>query len=103
MSVITISEVFQGPALPAGVTIAQVVATVTDSSGATQTVTLNGSETPTPWTSASLTVAAGAGSVSSVATDSAGTAYPAIVQAFNTTSTTAALQLSGTTVTIVTP
>lgn len=102
MSVVSVAEVFAGPALPSGVTIASVAVTITDSSGATQTASLTGAETPTPWT-VSFTIAAGAGSVSSVATDSAGTVYAAIVQAFDTGSTTAALALSGTTVTITTP
>jgi len=103
MSVISVAEVFAGPALAAGVTVASVAVSVTDASGAIQTATLTGVETPTPW-AASFTVAAGAGSVSSVQTDSAGNVGTPIVQTYTTGSTgTAALSLSGTTVTVTTP
>lgn len=102
MSAILVTEVFQGPALPAGVTINSVAVSVTDSSGAIQTATLTGAETPTQWAVA-FTVAAGAGSVSSASTDSAGNVGTAIVQAYNTVAPAAALSLSGTTVAITTP
>lgn len=102
MSVINVLEVFAGPALAAGVSIVSVAVTVTDSSGAVQTATLNGSETPTPW-SANFTIAPGAGSVSSVSTDSTGAVASPVVQAFNTGSASVNLALSGTTVTVTTP
>lgn len=103
MSTIQITEVFQGPALAPGVTITSVSAVVTDASGAVQTSTLTGSEIPTPW-SVSLTVASGAGSVSSTSTDSTGAVSTPIVQPYTTGATgTPALALSGTTVTVTAP
>jgi len=102
MSVIAVQETFGPATLSAGVTIKSVAVSVTDSSGATQSSTLVGSETP-PW-SAQFTVAAGAGSVASIATMSDGTTGSPVTQAYNTGTTgTAALALSGTTITVVTP
>ena len=102
MSAILIQEVFAGPPLATGVTITSVTAVTTDASGAVQTSTLTGAETPTPW-SVSLTVASGAGSVSSTSTDSTGAVSQPVVQAYNTVAPPAALALSGTTVTVTTP
>lgn len=102
MSMILVQEVFAGPALAAGVTIASVAVAVTDSSGAVQNAKLTGAESPTPW-AASFTVVAGKGSVSSVRTDSTGAAGTAIVQAYDTAGPALVLDLSGTTITITTP
>lgn len=105
MSLIKVTEVFAGPNLPAGVTVASVAVTVVDSAGASQTSTLTGAETPTPW-SAQFTVAAGKGNVSSVQTDSAGNAGSPVSQSFDTTAGTGgtgAPSLSGTTVDVLTP
>jgi hypothetical protein len=101
MSQIQVTEVFQGPALAAGITVKSVAVTVTDASGAAQSATLVGTESP-PW-SAPFTVAPGAGSVSSVQTDSAGNVGSPVVQAYSTIAPAAALALSGTTVTTTTP
>ena len=102
MSVVNVAEVFQGPALAPGVTIASVAVSITDASGAVQTATLNGTETPTPW-AMNFTIAAGAGSVTSTSTDSTGAVGTPVNQTFNTGTTGIALALSGTTVSIVTP
>jgi hypothetical protein len=104
MSLIQVTEVFAGPELASGVTIKSVAVTVLDSAGSSQVATLTGAETPTPW-SAPFTVASGAGSVSSVSTDSTGAVGTPVVQAYTTTGTAAGptTALSGTTVTITTP
>ena len=101
MSLISVQELFAGPALAAGVSVASVAVTVTDVTGAVQSATLTGVESP-PW-STSFTVGAGTGSVSSVQTDSAGNVGTAVTQTYNTSSGAQNLALSGTTVTIVTP
>lgn len=101
MSLINVAEVFAGPALAAGVTVASVAVTVTDSAGKVQTATLSGIESP-PWNT-SFTVASGAGNVSSVQTDSAGNVGTPVVQAYSTVSGAQNLALSGTNVTIVQP
>ncbi len=103
MSVIQVTEVFQGPALGPGVTVKSVALVVTDATDAAQSITLTGTETPTPW-SVSVTVAPGKGSVSSTQTDSTGAQGQPISQSYDTGSTgTAALSLSGTTISITTP
>lgn len=101
MSAILVQEVFQGPALAAGVTVASVAVAVTDASGAVQNQTLNGSESP-PW-SAAFTVASGAGSVSSTRTDSTGATGTPVVTNYDTVAPVAALDLSSTTVTVTAP
>lgn len=107
MSLISVSTVQQGPQIPAGVTRAGTELTVEDSSGSpAQTLTLNGSETPTPWT-AQFTVASGKGSVSAQDIDTNGNDIgTAVSSAFDTTAGqggTPQLATSGVAVTVLTP
>jgi hypothetical protein len=106
MSSIKYVQNFGGASLPPGLSIASGVATLTDSSGAVQTFSLNGTETPTAW-AFTATVAAGSGTVSFVATDTAGTAYPAVSTSYDTAGTQPAgaptTQPTAGTVTVLTP
>jgi hypothetical protein len=104
MSVISITTVQQGAAIPAGVTRAGTNLSVTDASGAVQTGSVNGTETPTPWT-AQFTVAPGAGSVTATDVDTTGAVIGTpVTQAYTTgTVTSSGLQTSGITVSVVTP
>jgi hypothetical protein len=74
----------QGSAqLPAGVTFAGTQIVVTDSAGAVQTDTLNGTESP-PWSATVTGLANGAGSVTATDLDSTGAAIGSpITQSFS--------------------
>jgi hypothetical protein len=103
MSVISILTVQQGAPIPAGVTRAGTNISVTDSSGAVQTGSVNATETPA-WT-AQFTVAPGAGSYTLTDVDTTGAVIGTPVPGtFNTgSSAPSALQTSGAVVTVITP
>lgn len=103
MSVIQIQIVKTATPAPAGVTFASTQVLVTDSSGAAQTFSLVGTESP-PW-GVSATVAAGAGSVTATDLDSTGAAIGTpVTQSYTTTSVgTTFPGTTGITVTTTTP
>lgn len=106
MSTIKVLAQFNGPPIPAGVSLASVQLAITDSSGAVQSASLNGSESPTPWQTPTLTVASGAGNIVSTAVDTTGATIGSPNDTpFDTGATGGGQgnQLSGVAVTVVTP
>lgn len=103
MSVISVLTVQNGPPVPTGVTRASTSLVVTDSSGASQTASLTGAETP-PWT-ANFTVAAGAGTITATDIDTTGAQIGTTGPIAYTTGAVGptVLQTSGVTVTVTTP
>jgi len=104
MSLIQITAQFQGPPLPAGVTLASVTLETTDSTGKQlPPISLNGTETPTPW-SVQQTVAAGAGNINATMLDSTGAVIGSPVDVpYDTATAAGGLQLSGLSVATITP
>jgi hypothetical protein len=104
MSVIQVTLTKSTTPSPAGVTFASTTVVTTDASGASQTSNLTGSETPTPW-SVSLTVAAGAGSITATDISTTGaTIGTPVTQSYTTIATpTTFPATSGITVTTTTP
>lgn len=99
MSQILIQQNFGPATLPPGVTVSSIAVSVTDASGAPQSVSLNGAESP-PW-STSVTVAPGAGTVTAAPTLSDGSTPTPATASYDTGSTgTPALAPAGLTVTV---
>ena len=87
MSVIQVQLTVAPTPLPAGQTFASTQVVVKDASGASQSFSLVGTESP-PW-SLSATVAAGAGTVTATALNSAGAALGTpVTQTYSTTGST---------------
>jgi hypothetical protein len=103
MSVISIQVLYAGPAIPTGTTRTNTTVVVTDSAGAAQTFTLNGTEVPLGFIP-SVTVAAGTGSIVLTDNSSAGPiGTPTTVPYTTGGSAGSVLQSSGATVVTITP
>jgi hypothetical protein len=104
MSTISIQVLYSGPAIPAGVTRASTTVHLTDSAGANQTFTLDGTEVPVGFIP-SATVAPGAGTLVITDIDTTGAVIGLATTVPFTTGATggAVLQSSGATVTTLTP